>query len=929
MNPLMKSAHLCSYRAYSLLWLRQISISLLILIANLPALSAAEPEIIPPSNAVISFTVSDGGVIIPVLPEISTFIATPATITTGSSSTLQWSVTGATELSISPGVGTVTGTSTTVSPTMTTTYTLTAVNGITSDVKSITVTVIPLSSTAPVINSFTVDTATLSTTGMCTLLWNVAGTANLSITPSVGTVTGNNIAVSPLANTTYTLTATNSAGTITAQTNVVYNVPALTLGVAPVVKIRRDDHVATVEMDFDPSQGWGGQLWTVGTNGRDGCGYRVQWWPENASTSLILATDGCSPTSGASASGNPIVVSAAPRQLVTPNRAVQIQPIANNLAYRVRVERLNGLGQICSLPTEITFNGGDPTRVDALRSSLTFFDDFNLVMGAPDERKWNNAAGPQTDPRFNLFFINDQLHVHTLNGTRNDGAGDRSQVAQRARKPIAIEDGVRRRIVFDMDGIFSPRSVWYLDLNSVKTDLTGHMSFFDMDGDKGLPADVCRLRAGGDGISVNLIDSAGASLQIAEANLADFGRRMGPNVRRAFDVRVGTDGIQIFVDGTSVLSANFPAGAFKPGTYDLLWSTIGYNTSKDNNPYFLSHWDNFGFDGPNLEPRAVHNYVTRIAGSDLQKAEGNNRPSFTIKVPDDIRPTAPGTTSEVWLVFSYLKNDFSPFFLNPNDHFLFNGRSIPLPPAGNNTSPLDTGMVDYAGSAISNRVKIGEVQQGGTSPLLVGDNTIQFFAANTGIMNVHLEVLCPENAKPPYTTPCEMHPVPMHADLPKVGPPARFVFIDSKEPNEDENGAMQGPTISGKTTLETLVGNGNWANWAPQWLNFPATSQEIWSTGGTTGIKTIEIFLRRKGTGTGRGDKIALLTTSRDAPAPQVRYVFDFDSRRYPNGDYEIFIEATTNSGVKSHPEHPGGAFRWDASEWSGAYEPVNIKISN
>src|SRR5690606_894280 len=100
-----------------------------------------------------------------------------------------------------------------------------------------------------------------------------------------------------------------------------------------------------------------------------------------------------------------------------------------------------------------------------------------------------------TDPRFNLFFINDQLHAHTLHGTRVDNTGDRSQTSQRFRKALRIENGVRRRIVFDMDSPLSPRSVWYLDLNPVQTDVTGHADFFDEDGALGLPAGMLRLRA--------------------------------------------------------------------------------------------------------------------------------------------------------------------------------------------------------------------------------------------------------------------------------------------------------------------------------------------------------------------------------------------------------------------------------------------------
>jgi peptidoglycan/xylan/chitin deacetylase (PgdA/CDA1 family) len=62
-------------------------------------------------------------------PTISSFTANPQTIPTGNSSTLSWSVNGATSLTIDQGIGTVLGTSSeVVSPTATTTYTLTASN---------------------------------------------------------------------------------------------------------------------------------------------------------------------------------------------------------------------------------------------------------------------------------------------------------------------------------------------------------------------------------------------------------------------------------------------------------------------------------------------------------------------------------------------------------------------------------------------------------------------------------------------------------------------------------------------------------------------------------------------------------------------------------------------------------------------------------
>jgi hypothetical protein len=77
-------------------------------------------------------------------PTISSFTASPSSITSGSSSTLSWATSGATSIAITPGTFTSTSASgsTSVSPTATTTYTLTATNasGSTTSMAKVTVT---------------------------------------------------------------------------------------------------------------------------------------------------------------------------------------------------------------------------------------------------------------------------------------------------------------------------------------------------------------------------------------------------------------------------------------------------------------------------------------------------------------------------------------------------------------------------------------------------------------------------------------------------------------------------------------------------------------------------------------------------------------------------------------------------------------------
>jgi len=83
-------------------------------------------------------------------PAIASFTATPSSITAGQPSSLSWSVTGATTVSINNGVGTVSSTgSSIVSPTQTTAYALTAANSTGSTTAVVTVTVTTATSTQP------------------------------------------------------------------------------------------------------------------------------------------------------------------------------------------------------------------------------------------------------------------------------------------------------------------------------------------------------------------------------------------------------------------------------------------------------------------------------------------------------------------------------------------------------------------------------------------------------------------------------------------------------------------------------------------------------------------------------------------------------------------------------------------------------------
>src|SRR5205807_4826826 len=118
-------------------------------------------------------------------PQIIRFEGNPLTIQPGQQSTLSWTTSGATQVSIS-GVGTVAlNGSTTVTPAQTTTYTLTASS---ADGRSVTapVTVTVATGTVPQVVVFVATPSTIDAGSSTKLCWQVTGATNIKIDPGVG-----------------------------------------------------------------------------------------------------------------------------------------------------------------------------------------------------------------------------------------------------------------------------------------------------------------------------------------------------------------------------------------------------------------------------------------------------------------------------------------------------------------------------------------------------------------------------------------------------------------------------------------------------------------------------------------------------------------------------------------------------------------------
>lgn len=158
-------------------------------------------------------------------PMIGLFSAFPVVITPGGSSTLTWSAAAATSLSLDNDIGAVTGTSLVVKPTTTTAYRLTAGNAIGSQTAQVTVVVDDELLPKPTIQTFKASPAVALPGDTVHLAWSVAGAKVLSIDKGVGFVSGASVTAPFTGETTYTLSASNEAGSVTAQVTV----PAATL----------------------------------------------------------------------------------------------------------------------------------------------------------------------------------------------------------------------------------------------------------------------------------------------------------------------------------------------------------------------------------------------------------------------------------------------------------------------------------------------------------------------------------------------------------------------------------------------------------------------------------------------------------------------------------------------------------------------------
>jgi len=164
-------------------------------------------------------------------PTIAALYVSPSSITSGGTATLSWMTSGASSIAIDNGVKNLVGVtgasgSVSVSPSFTTTYTLTASNayGNTYDSKVLTVMAAPIMPVYrwPTINDFHCSNTSVVMGNQAKLYWTVTDADTITIDNGIGSVgASGTVYIYPVVTTTYTLMASNGGNTVARSVTVV------------------------------------------------------------------------------------------------------------------------------------------------------------------------------------------------------------------------------------------------------------------------------------------------------------------------------------------------------------------------------------------------------------------------------------------------------------------------------------------------------------------------------------------------------------------------------------------------------------------------------------------------------------------------------------------------------------------------------------
>jgi gliding motility-associated-like protein len=199
-----------------------------------PGAIAANPAIVSPTinttytwNVTNSFGCLNSGTVSINVTTTPTVIVSAGSLSLCSGNSTSLSATGATTYTWNPGA--LIGANILVTPTITTTYSVTGSNGSCTDTKTITITVNPNPTITAVVSPTNIcagSSATLSSSGATSYTWNP------------GALTGGTVTVTPTSTTLYTVTASNGFGCSSSNTVNLIVTPIPTVSIAiPLVTI--------------------------------------------------------------------------------------------------------------------------------------------------------------------------------------------------------------------------------------------------------------------------------------------------------------------------------------------------------------------------------------------------------------------------------------------------------------------------------------------------------------------------------------------------------------------------------------------------------------------------------------------------------------------------------------------------------------------
>ncbi|MCB9772147.1 MAG: fibronectin type III domain-containing protein [Candidatus Omnitrophica bacterium] len=160
------------------------------------------------SHVTKATTLSDSQVSVPT----ASIMIDPTSISQGQTATLSWQCTDADTCTITPDIGSVVSIGNiSVSPTTTTTYTVTAIGQGGTDTKSVTLSVLEIK---PAVTIFA-NPQTIQSDASTNLSWTSTNASSLYVDNGIGLVANSGtLTISPKVTTTYTITATGSLGSV-------------------------------------------------------------------------------------------------------------------------------------------------------------------------------------------------------------------------------------------------------------------------------------------------------------------------------------------------------------------------------------------------------------------------------------------------------------------------------------------------------------------------------------------------------------------------------------------------------------------------------------------------------------------------------------------------------------------------------------------